>query len=190
MVQRKKKKKIKNQNHQQLICKNHHKWIAIIYRENPGIVTGVESGTEEVSGRAAVAEDNTGTRVFLVVLLGKRGRVCHKNQVALKTGRSVLWANIFFTKCHSSSYSPTFVHSLQNRSNSSAHCPTVQVRLSAPSFLLHSDFNVLLNAELRKSLFDSQRCQACSSVSIPTFPHDFTHHPQGLTPQQRKKEQS
>lgn len=90
-----KKKKIRNQNHQQLICKNHHKWIAIIYRENPGIVTGVESGTEEVSGRAAVAEDNTGTRVFLVVLLGKRGRVCHKNQVALKTGRSVLWANIF-----------------------------------------------------------------------------------------------
>lgn len=39
------------------------------------------------SCRAAVAEDNTG-KVFLVVWLGKRGRVCQKSSGS-KTGRSV-----------------------------------------------------------------------------------------------------
>lgn len=49
-----------------------------------------------------------------------------------------------------------------------------------------SDFNVLLNAELRQGLFDAQCCQAGGSIRVPTLPHDFAHHPQSLEKQGRK----
>lgn len=60
-------------------------------------------------------------------------------------------------------------------------CPPVPA-LGYPS----SDFNVLLNTELRQGLFDAKCCQACGSIRVPTLPHNFAHHPQSLEKQGRK----
>lgn len=63
---------------------------------------------EKGSGRAAVAEDKTG-KVFLVVWLGKRGRVCQKSS-GFKTGRSVY--GLLFYKVPLSIIFSYFVRSL------------------------------------------------------------------------------
>lgn len=60
---------------------------------NPRFVVSTECRVRQKgSCRAAVAEDKTG-KVFFVVWLGKRGRVCQKSSGS-KTGRSV-YAIIF-----------------------------------------------------------------------------------------------
>lgn len=136
------------------------------------------------SGRVAVAKDRTG-KVFLVVWLGKRGRVCQKLG-GFKTGRSVyvvIFHKVPLSVIHYS------VHSVEGRAPFS-HQPRLELDLSqcTPSVLccLISDFNIFLNAELGQGLFDAQRCQAGSSISIPTLSHYFTHDPQGLEQQEEE----
>lgn len=136
---------------------------------------------EKDSGRAAVAETRQ-ERCFLVVWLGKRGRVCRKSS-GFKTGRSV--NEVIFYKVRLSTVISDFVRSLQ-KARLLSQLPTSRLEsrldegalsgLCRPS----SHFNVLLNAELGQGLFDAQGRQAGSSVGIPTLTHDFSHNPESL----------
>lgn len=71
---------------------------------NPRILVSTECREEQKgSGWAAVAEDKTG-KMFLVVWLGKRGRVCQKSSGFKLAGVSM---EEYFTECDSPSGSLT-----------------------------------------------------------------------------------